>query len=85
VPFYSCSTYGFFALDRHARVIAIVDPSPVCECAAYNYPYFYYLPRIQKVAKIFDRAMEEVDPVWNNDIYDWHPIFLTFIPKTFDE
>ena len=62
----------------------IVDHSPVREYAAYNHPFFHYLPRIQKVGKAFDRAMEEVDPVWNDNIYDWHPIFPFLIPKTFD-
>ena len=60
----------------------VVDPSPVREHAAYN--YFYYLPRIKKVGKAFDRAMEEVDSIWNDDIYDWHPIFPFYIPKTLD-
>ena len=59
----------------------IVDPSPVRESAAYNHPIFYYLPQIQKVGKTFDRAMEEVDPAWNGDIYDWNPIFPFYIPK----
>ena len=62
----------------------IVDPSPVRESAAYNNPIFYYLPRIQKVGKTFDHAMEEVNPAWNDEIYDWHPIFLFYIPKTLD-
>jgi len=25
--------------------------------------------------------MEEVDPAWNDDIYDWNPIFPFYIPK----
>jgi hypothetical protein len=28
--------------------------------------------------------MEEVDPAWNGDIYDWNPIFPFYIPKTLD-
>jgi len=60
----------------------IFDHVPLHEQAAYN--YFYYLPQIQKVGKAFDRAMEEVDPAWNDDINDWNPIFPFYIPKTLD-
>ena len=38
----------------------------------------------QKIGKTFDRAVEEVDPAWNDDIYDWNPIFPFYIPKTLD-
>ena len=62
----------------------IIDPSPVRESAAYNHPIFYYLPLIQKVGKTFDGAMEEVDPAWNDNIYDWNPIFPFYISKTLD-
>uniref|UniRef100_K3YCB5 Ubiquitin-like protease family profile domain-containing protein n=1 Tax=Setaria italica TaxID=4555 RepID=K3YCB5_SETIT len=51
---------------------------------AYNHPSYYYLPRIQKIAKTYDRAMDEIDPSWNDDIYDWNHIYLCLVPKTFD-
>ena len=38
----------------------------------------------KEVGKTFDRAVEEVDLVWNDDIYDCHPVFPAFIPKIFD-
>ncbi|KAF8659737.1 hypothetical protein HU200_058197 [Digitaria exilis] len=84
VPYRSCESYGVFALDRKDRIIAIIDPTPFSQWNDYNHPSFYYLPKIQKIAKTYERAMEEVDPMWNDDVYDWRHIFPSFVPKTMD-
>ena len=31
----------------------------------------FYLNRLQKISKVYDIAMEEVNPEWNDDMYDW--------------
>uniref|UniRef100_K4AKF3 Ubiquitin-like protease family profile domain-containing protein n=1 Tax=Setaria italica TaxID=4555 RepID=K4AKF3_SETIT len=46
VPYYACGSFGMFAFDKHARMIAIIDPSPVHHNPAYNHLSYYYLPRI---------------------------------------
>ncbi|RCV32700.1 hypothetical protein SETIT_7G024200v2 [Setaria italica] len=66
VPYYACGNFSMFVLDKHARMIAIIDL------------------QIQKIAKTYDRAMDEIDPSWNDDIYDWNHIYLCLVPKTFD-
>ena len=38
----------------------------------------------KEVGKTFDGAMEEVDLVQNDNIYDCHPVFPAFVPKSFD-
>lgn len=70
VTYHSCGTFGMFALDRKDKIIDIIDPTPFKQWDEYNHPSFYYLPRIQKIAKTYERAMEEVDPDWNVDVYD---------------
>ncbi|RCV18671.1 hypothetical protein SETIT_3G321000v2 [Setaria italica] len=84
VPYYVCESFDIFAFDKHARMIAIIYPSPIHHNLAYNHPSYYYLPRIQKIARTYDRAMDEIDPSWNGDIYDWNHIFPCLVPKTFD-
>ncbi|RCV06218.1 hypothetical protein SETIT_1G145800v2 [Setaria italica] len=84
VPYYACRSFGMFALDKHARRIAIIDHSPVHHNPAYNHPSYYYLPRIQKMSRTYDCAMDEIDPSWNDDIYDWNHIYLCLVPKIFD-
>jgi len=61
----------------------IFDHVPLHEQAAYN--YFYYLPQIQKVGKAFDRAMEEVDPAWNDDIFGIPYSFFSFLKHLTDD
>ena len=47
-------------------------------------PYYYCLRIVQKIAKAFDRAMEVVNPAWNENEYDWPQIYPGVIQKTFD-
>ena len=47
-------------------------------------PYYYCLPIVQKIAKAFDRAMEVVNPAWNEDVYDWPQVYPGVVPKTFN-
>ena len=47
-------------------------------------PYYYCLPIVQKIAKAFDRAMEVVNPTWNEDVYDWPQVYPGVVPKTFN-
>nr|TKW21673.1 hypothetical protein SEVIR_4G135600v2 [Setaria viridis] len=75
VPYYACGRFSMFAFDKHASMIAIIDPSPVHHNPAYNHPSYYYLPRIQKIARTYNRAMDEIDSSWNDDIYDWNHIY----------
>ncbi|RCV10408.1 hypothetical protein SETIT_2G110000v2 [Setaria italica] len=36
-----------------------------------------------KIARTYDHAMDEIDPSWNDDIYDWKHIYPCLVPKTF--
>ena len=47
-------------------------------------PSKYYLDRIQKIGITLGRAMEAVQPEWNDDVYDWRRKIPDHIPKTFD-
>lgn len=60
MPYHSRGDFGMFALDRKDRIISIIDPTPFSQWNAYNHPCFYYLTRIQKTAKTYESAMEEV-------------------------
>ncbi|CAN6338798.1 unnamed protein product [Urochloa humidicola] len=84
VPWQELGSYGVFALDKKHRIVAIIDPSPVTQSVAYNDPSNYYIPRLQKLAYTFDRAMDEVDPSWNDDIFDWKRVFPNLVPKIYD-
>ncbi|CAN6276571.1 unnamed protein product [Urochloa humidicola] len=84
VPWQQLGSYGVFGLDKKLRLVAIIDPSPVRQSAAYNHPSYYYIPRIQKIAYTFDRAMDEVDPTWNDDIFYWRQIYPDLVPKIND-
>ncbi|RCV43788.1 hypothetical protein SETIT_9G321700v2 [Setaria italica] len=37
-----------------------------------------------KITRTYDRAMDEIDPSWNDNIYDWNHIYPCLLPKTFD-
>jgi hypothetical protein len=85
VPYYELGHFGMFAFHFKSRTTAIIDPSPLVTNVAYNnHPSYYYLPRLQKVAKTFDRAMDVVDPSWNDDIFYWQHVFPCLVPKLLD-
>jgi hypothetical protein len=85
VPYYELGRFGMFAFHFKSRTTTIIDPSPLVTNVAYNnHPSYYYLPRLQKVAKTFDRAMDVVDPSWNDDIFDWQHVFPSLVPKLVD-
>jgi hypothetical protein len=47
-------------------------------------PTSYYLGHIQKIRKVLDLVMEEVNPNWNDDIYDWIRSLAPCLMKTRD-
>jgi hypothetical protein len=44
-------------------------------------PTSYYLGHIQKIGKVLDLVMEEVNPKWN-DVYDWIRSLAPCLMKT---
>ncbi|CAL4916489.1 unnamed protein product [Urochloa decumbens] len=81
VPWYQHSAFGLFALDRRHRVVAIIDPSPVLQNPGYTHPSHYYIPRLHRVAYTFDRAMDTLDPSWNDDVFDWKHVYPELDPR----
>jgi hypothetical protein len=40
-----------------------------------------HLDRLHSVSMIFDRTMRRVNPLWNDDIYNWRTIYPNSVPK----
>jgi len=66
------------------KFTTIIEPTPHPEWAARTGPYYYYLPIVHEIAKALGRAMEIVNPAWNENEYDWPQIYPGVIQKTFD-
>ncbi|CAL4969185.1 unnamed protein product [Urochloa decumbens] len=84
VPWYQHGAFGLFALDRGHRVVTIMDPSPVLQNPGYTHPSNYYIPRLHRITYTFDRAMDKVDPSWNDDVFYWKHVYPELVPLTFD-
>jgi hypothetical protein len=41
-----------------------------------------YLTTLQNIANHFNIAMKLANPAWNDNIYDWHREFPTWLPRT---
>ncbi|KAF8721706.1 hypothetical protein HU200_022879 [Digitaria exilis] len=67
------------------RKIYIIDIMPIPYWGPKDDPSRYYLDGIQKIGVALGRAMEETDPTWNDDVYDWRRNIPNGVPKTTDK
>ena len=66
------------------RIIYILEPVHTPDWAPKDDPSKYYLDRIQKIGITLGRAMEAIQPEWNDYVYDWRRTIPDHIPKTLD-
>lgn len=81
---HTCGNYIMFSFDMKERKIYIIDTMPIPYWGPKDDPSRYYLDGIQKIGVALGRAMEETDPTWNDDVYDWRRNIPNGVPKTTD-
>lgn len=84
LPLHTCGNYIMFSFDMKERSIYIIDKMHIPYWGPKDDPSKYYLDGIQKIGITLGRAMEETDPTWNDDVYDWRRKIPIGVPKTTD-
>jgi hypothetical protein len=73
-----------FSFHLGRRTICIFDTMQDHRRLPGDDPTSYYLGHIQKIGKVLDLVMEEVNPKWNDDVYDWICSLAPCLMKTRD-
>ena len=72
VPFHFRGEFSLYYFDMKKRIITVVEATLKPLQAGVTLGYCrYYNDKLQKICRVFDRAMEIVDPEYNDDSYDW--------------
>lgn len=84
LPYANHGHFILFILNMEERRVYIMDPRPIPSWFKGSHPTLYYIHKIHKIANNFKRSMELANPSWKDDIFFWHRIRPSYVPKTLD-